>query len=173
MVETGDPLTVTCANHPKQETAVRCGKCGKPICTRCMVTTPVGMRCRDCAQLRRLPQFDVGTGLLLRAVPAGLVTSLLVWYLVAYIPFFRFFLGILVGVAVGEVMSRLARRRSNILLEASAVLVIVIGFFGAVALRDLGSGGTAIRDIATNTGLQLSVLLPLVLASIVAVIKLR
>jgi hypothetical protein len=173
MVETGEPLTVTCVNHPKQETSVRCGKCGKPICTRCMVSTPVGMRCRDCAQLRRLPQFEVGPNLLLRAVPAGLGTSLLAWYLVSYIPFFRFFLGILVGLAVGEVMSRLARRRSNVVLEAGAVLVIVIGFFGAVALHDLSSAGTDIRDIATNTGLQLAVLLPLVLASIVAVIKLR
>jgi hypothetical protein len=173
MVETGEPLTVTCVNHPKQETAVRCGKCGKPICTRCMVSTPVGMRCRDCAQLRRLPQFDVGPNLLLRALPAGLATSALAWYIVAYIPLFRFFLGILVGAAVGEVMSRLSRRRSNRVLEAGAVLDVVAGFFVALALHSPGSAGTAIADVTTSTGLQLAVLLPLVLASIVAVVKLR
>jgi hypothetical protein len=173
MLETQDPVAVSCANHPRQETAVRCGKCGKPICTRCMVSTPVGMRCRECAQLRRLPQFDVGPNLLLRAVPAGLATSTLTWFIVAYIPFFRFFLGILVGAAVGEVMSRLARRRSNVVLEACGVLVIVVGFFAALALHDPGSVGKDIADIATSTGLQLTILLPLVLASFVAIVKLR
>jgi hypothetical protein len=173
MLETEESVTAACVNHPRQETAVRCGKCAKPICTRCMVSTPVGMRCRECAQLRRLPQFDVGPNLLVRAVPAGLAASTLAWFIVAYIPFFRFFLGILVGAAVGEVMSRLARRRSNVVLEASAVMAVVAGFFAAVALHDPGAAGADIAGIATNTGLQLGVLLPLVLASIVAVVKLR
>jgi hypothetical protein len=59
-----DPLpTLTgplrCAAHPKTETYLRCGKCEKPICPRCMIQTPVGARCRQCAGLRRLPMFDV------------------------------------------------------------------------------------------------------------------
>ena len=41
-----------CANHPKEITYVRCARCDKPICTSCMVDTPVGKKCRDCAQNR-------------------------------------------------------------------------------------------------------------------------
>ncbi len=39
----------TCYRHPSRETGVSCSNCGKPICPDCMTTTPVGMRCPDCA----------------------------------------------------------------------------------------------------------------------------
>ncbi|MCB0882021.1 MAG: rhomboid family intramembrane serine protease [Thermoleophilia bacterium] len=39
-----------CYRHPGRETLVRCGSCERPICTDCMVETPVGMRCPECAR---------------------------------------------------------------------------------------------------------------------------
>jgi membrane associated rhomboid family serine protease len=42
----------TCYRHPARETGVACSNCGKPICPDCMTTTPVGMRCPDCARQR-------------------------------------------------------------------------------------------------------------------------
>jgi membrane associated rhomboid family serine protease len=39
----------TCYRHPNRETGVSCSNCGKPICPDCMTSTPVGMRCPDCA----------------------------------------------------------------------------------------------------------------------------
>jgi membrane associated rhomboid family serine protease len=39
----------TCYRHPSRETGVSCSNCGKAICPDCMTTTPVGMRCPDCA----------------------------------------------------------------------------------------------------------------------------
>ncbi|TMM11298.1 MAG: rhomboid family intramembrane serine protease [Actinobacteria bacterium] len=39
-----------CYRHPGRETAVSCSSCGRPICTDCMTTTPVGMRCPECAR---------------------------------------------------------------------------------------------------------------------------
>ena len=39
-----------CYRHPDRETGVSCSNCGNPICTDCMTTTPVGMRCPDCAK---------------------------------------------------------------------------------------------------------------------------
>ena len=41
-----------------------------------MVRTPVGARCRDCAQLRRLPTFDVAGTTLVRAVAVSLVIGI-------------------------------------------------------------------------------------------------
>ncbi len=42
----------TCYRHPSRETAVSCSNCGRPICPDCMTTTPVGMRCPECAKQR-------------------------------------------------------------------------------------------------------------------------
>src|ERR671916_761323 len=40
----------TCYRHPKRETGVRCSNCDRPICPDCMTSTPVGMRCPECAR---------------------------------------------------------------------------------------------------------------------------
>ncbi len=42
----------TCYRHPTRETGVACSSCGRPICPDCMTTTPVGMRCPECASQR-------------------------------------------------------------------------------------------------------------------------
>jgi membrane associated rhomboid family serine protease len=46
----------TCYRHPSRETGVSCSNCGKPICPDCMTSTPVGMRCPDCAGQRQRVQ---------------------------------------------------------------------------------------------------------------------
>src|SRR5207248_9703096 len=45
--EVGGPTS--CARHPSVETFLRCGRCGTPICPKCLVHTPVGARCPTCA----------------------------------------------------------------------------------------------------------------------------
>jgi membrane associated rhomboid family serine protease len=42
----------TCYRHPNRETGVHCSNCGRPICPDCMTSTPVGMRCPECASQR-------------------------------------------------------------------------------------------------------------------------
>lgn len=61
-----------CTYHPKVETALRCSKCDRPICVRCVVPTPVGGRCRECVQLRRVPTYTLGKWQLLRGLGAAL-----------------------------------------------------------------------------------------------------
>ena len=52
-----------CYRHPDRETGVACSNCGRPICPDCMTSTPVGMRCPECAQqktrVRAAPGSDV------------------------------------------------------------------------------------------------------------------
>src|SRR5688500_18470219 len=38
-----------CYRHPKNETAVACSSCDRPICTDCMVFASVGIKCPECA----------------------------------------------------------------------------------------------------------------------------
>jgi hypothetical protein len=66
-----------CVNHPNVETVVRCSRCEQPICPRCMVATPVGMRCRPCANLHRLPMFDLSGRYLWRAIGTAAALVLL------------------------------------------------------------------------------------------------
>jgi membrane associated rhomboid family serine protease len=42
-----------CYRHPNRETGVRCSNCERPICPDCMTSTPVGMRCPECARQSR------------------------------------------------------------------------------------------------------------------------
>jgi membrane associated rhomboid family serine protease len=41
-----------CYRHPDRPTGVSCSNCGRPICPDCMTSTPVGMRCPECARER-------------------------------------------------------------------------------------------------------------------------
>ncbi|MCA1553257.1 MAG: hypothetical protein LC737_02640 [Chloroflexi bacterium] len=50
-----EPGVLHCANHSDRETLIRCGRCDKPICAQCQVRHPVGIRCKECAQVRKDP----------------------------------------------------------------------------------------------------------------------
>lgn len=59
------PAVETCYRHPGTQTGVHCTRCGRPICTECMVEAPVGYQCPECvAEARR--EFRKGPGRPLR-----------------------------------------------------------------------------------------------------------
>lgn len=39
-----------CYRHPKEATNLSCGRCNKPICTKCAIIGPAGPRCPDCSK---------------------------------------------------------------------------------------------------------------------------
>lgn len=124
-----------CANHPDTETYIRCNRCDKPICLRCTIQTPVGGRCRQCADLRKPPLFQVGAHRYARAAAYGLVVGLAGGYMVAELGRalgFSSLLILLLGYAVGEAVSRGADRR---LARGLAVMAGVLTVFGAMAGR--------------------------------------
>lgn len=121
-----------CATHPNIETNLRCGKCGKPICPKCLVQTPVGARCPDCARLQKLPTFRVTPGYYLRAISAavGMIFGCgAAWGAIrAVMPFvyFNFLLAAAFGFAIGEVVGlSVNRKRSRglVLIAGTAVAI--------------------------------------------------
>lgn len=42
--------TMHCYRHPDRETLLSCSNCERPICTACMTTAAVGVRCPECAR---------------------------------------------------------------------------------------------------------------------------
>ena len=123
-----------CATHPEVETNLRCGKCGKLICPKCLVQTPVGARCPDCAKLYRLPTYQVSTKHYLRAAGTGLGMAIvcgIVWGLIEWaIPFFSINLLLApgAGYAIGEVISRSVNRKRGTSLAVIAGIALVISY---------------------------------------------
>lgn len=66
-------IIVECPRDPGVETALRCSRCEKPICPRCLIQSPVGARCKDCAKVIKSPIYTLNTAHYLRA---GLVAGL-------------------------------------------------------------------------------------------------
>jgi hypothetical protein len=123
-----------CAYHPDVETSLRCGKCGKPICPRDMVQTPVGVRCPDCAKLKKLPTYQVSGVYYLRAAGAGLGMAIAcgaIWGLLAnVIPFFllNIVLGAAAGFAISEVMGLAVNRKRGTGLAVVGGMAVVISY---------------------------------------------
>jgi membrane associated rhomboid family serine protease len=55
------PTTERCYRHPDVETGVHCTRCGRPICTSCMIPAPVGHQCPSCVNDARR-EFRQGPG---------------------------------------------------------------------------------------------------------------
>jgi len=123
-----------CAAHPDVETNLRCGKCDKPICPKCMVETPVGARCQECARINKLPTFQVSNKQLLIASCVGFVIAVVYGFLWGILSLYANFiilnllLGAGAGYVIGEGMSRVInRKRGTKLAVIAGVMVIVSG----------------------------------------------
>jgi len=127
-----------CATHPDVETGLRCGKCGKFICPKCLVQTPVGARCPECARLQKLPTFHVTTRYYLRAVSAGVgmifACGSAWWAIRGVMPFIQlnFLLAAGFGFGIGEVISRSVNRKRGKWLAAIAGIAVVISYLVTV-----------------------------------------
>ena len=133
-----------CATHPEIETNLSCGKCGKPICPKCMVQTPVGARCPDCAKLSKLPIYRVSTQHYLRAAGTGLgmaVVCGIIWGVIdLVIPFFslNLLLAPAAGYAIGEVVSLSANRKRGTGLAIIAGTAVAISYLITLVLFPRG-----------------------------------
>jgi hypothetical protein len=145
-----------CAAHPNVETELACGKCEKPICPRCLYYTPVGVRCRECANIRRLPMYNISAGYMLRGLGAAVVTGGvlgLIWG--AILPFSpSFFFGLLVGFglgyAVGEAVSISTNRKVGVPLQAVAAAGVILAYLIRSAILASAWRGVDIGDILTQ-----------------------
>jgi hypothetical protein len=113
-----------CSRHPQVETFVRCGKCEAPICPECMVSGPVGVRCRDCSRqnldaiMKGSPrEYLLGT---LCAFGSALLLGWMSHVLV-------FWLGSVYGYLVGEATLRGGGRKRGLAMQAIAGVAAAVG----------------------------------------------
>jgi hypothetical protein len=136
-------LAPTCVNHPKVETRLTCSSCGDPICTRCMVATPVGQKCPRCARQSGRAKGNPEPQLLARAFGAGLAVAALGGLLLLAVPFAGLLLALAHGFVVGAAVRWAARRRTHTWLGVAAAVAVLVGLGGLVLV--LGGNPFAAR----------------------------
>jgi hypothetical protein len=127
-----------CARHPQVETALRCGRCDTLICPRCLVQTPVGARCPDCANVRRLPTVDIKPTFIARGAAAAVAAGIAVGGFWGYaleggrggfgLGFFLIFLALGIGWALSESVSAATNRKRGYVLQLTAVLGVILAY---------------------------------------------
>jgi hypothetical protein len=123
---------VYCTVHPTIETTLRCNKCGRPMCSKCAVRTPVGYRCKECVRgqqavfytansLDPLIQFIVSVPLsAVAAALAGAVGGFFLWFIA--IPASSF-----VGFFIADLAHRVVGKRRSRYSWLSVAAGIVVG----------------------------------------------
>lgn len=154
-----------CATHPSIETELACSRCGKAICARCLVHTPVGARCRECANVRRIPTYNVSGTLMARALASGLGSGAAIgvawwwfnFYSVIYI-FFGVLLGLVIGYAIGEAVAVSTNRRAGLPLQAAAVAGVVLAYVLRSGLLFAVDGASArfVLDLQSSVAVVLA-----------------
>lgn len=118
---------IFCARHPKVETVIRCGRCNTPICPRCRVDSPVGLRCPDCAGVKRV-NLGGSPSVVATAVAYGFGAAFVGAVVVTLVPFLSLLGTAAAGYFSGEAFSRGARRRGGKQLAWLAVATFVAGY---------------------------------------------
>jgi hypothetical protein len=137
---------VRCAKHPNEATSLRCSRCEKPICVRCMVYTSVGMRCPECATERRSGIYAPAAGQVLKAAGVGVVVALALGALWGIFPQYGFWMALLLGFGGGELVNLAAGRRRGPELQTIAAAMAIGAFLLASVLG---------RALETGFGAQL------------------
>jgi hypothetical protein len=115
-----------CFYHPTVETELRCNKCGKYICPKDAVRTPVGYRCKGCVKEQQDIFF---TATPIDYVVAAVVASVLSMIAALIIPalgFFAIFGAPIAGTVIAEGVLRTSgkRRGRYIWLVVIACMII-------------------------------------------------
>ena len=148
---------VSCPRDPGVQTALRCSRCEKPICPKCLIQTPVGARCRDCARIAKSPVYTMTNGVMARAATASVVGGVvmgLIWGFILLpfsVGFFSIFVGAGLGYAFTRMMELATGRKRGPMVVGFAIFGIAIAWSmqllfvdPRVALYGLVAAGVAI-----------------------------
>ena len=130
---------IYCTNHPKTETLLRCNKCGRPFCLRCLERTPVGYRCRECLSNQRAGYYTATPIDYAVAALVGTLASMVGGGIAALIGGFFFLAAIFYAPFAGGIIAELIRlpiqkRRGRYLWLIGCVSLVVGGLIGVAFL---------------------------------------
>ncbi len=132
-----------CYYHPNTPTELRCNKCGKYICVKDAVRTPVGYRCKDCVKEQQdifynaTPLDYVLTAVI--ACPIAFIAALIVPRLSIFAIFVGPFVGIIIAEAIRLATSKRRGRYMWIVALACLIGVTLIPLWPTITFV-LGGG---------------------------------
>ena len=129
----GEPGVWFCARHQNVPTRLRCGRCEKPICSKCTNMGPVGARCRDCLSNKGSHIYKVGAPQLALAFGAAIVMGALGAILVDALgswALFALFYAPALGPLLGKWVTRLTKGKRGPLVAGATGAGIAAGALG-------------------------------------------
>ena len=129
---------VFCVNHPKTETLLRCNKCGKPVCIKCVVRTPVGYRCKECMNIQQAGYYNATpvdyaivamVGTIASIIAGGIAAALGSWWFFAI-----FYAPAAGGIIAGIIRWTIQKRRGKYIWLVACATLVIGGFVGAGGL---------------------------------------
>jgi hypothetical protein len=143
---------LTCVNHSKTPTVLRCNKCDRPMCLRCLELTAVGHRCKECLGASRAGYYNATPADHVLAAVVGVVPSILAG---AIAPYAYFYFALIGGPIGGGIVSEairwsIGRRRGRFIWLVASAAVVVGGLVG-VGLWSLATARTPLAEEARIT----------------------
>jgi hypothetical protein len=121
---------IFCTNHPKTETLLRCNKCDRPFCVRCLKRMPVGYRCNDCLNNQQAGFWTATPFDYIITAIVGLIVSIVVGalaLLLGGIWLLMIFIAPMAGSAISEAIRFTIQRRRGRYIAVVACAAMLIG----------------------------------------------
>jgi hypothetical protein len=134
-VSEADTTVLFCTNHATRRTNLRCNRCGRPMCTRCVRLTPVGYRCKDCIREQQDVYYNATVlhyvlGAII-ALPLGAVGG----FLSNALGFWIIFIAAGAGTLMGRIVFRLIGRRRGRWLPHLVAAMLVVGALSGMLIQ--------------------------------------
>lgn len=132
-----------CTNHPNVETLLRCSRCNRPFCTRCLVRTPVGFKCKECLNIQQAGFYTATAADYVVAGIIGLFASMIGGGIAVFIS--RIFLLLAIfyapaaGGAISEAIGRVIHNRRGRYLWVVACAAFLVGSVMGAAFLPIAS----------------------------------
>lgn len=124
-----------CSFHPGVETEVSCPECGRYICPKDMVSTPVGYKCRVCAKPAKGQYIYVKPRQLAAAAAAAALAGVGGALLIGVLGMNSLIIDALWGFAVAQAARRASGgHRGNVVAAVAVGGIVAGGLVGSVGL---------------------------------------
>jgi hypothetical protein len=157
-----------CTVHPNVETGLRCNKCGRHMCVKCAVKTPVGYRCRQCIKQQQAGFFTATSRDYIVAAVVSFVLALPTAYVLLQTGLFLIIiLGIPAGGFIGELVHRaVGKRRGEYTWAVAAGAIVIAALIATLSSREIRVAFEFIARSGADSGPFMEVLLPILIQPI-------
>jgi len=152
--------TTYCAEHEDTPTSLRCARCEKLVCPKCMVQAPVGIRCQEHGKAPKSPMYQVSRGYIARGFGAAIVVGVGGGIALAFaVPFLGDFYGGIAVAGIGYLVGEAIYRASNYKRGTPLIVASVVGMVVALVafLVILGGVPTLFELLGLGAGTYLAV----------------